>query len=43
MNGHLINHIVYADDLVLISPSSVFVSAFVASYANKIRYSMSGI
>ena len=22
MNGHLINHIMYADDLVLISPSS---------------------
>ena len=23
MNGHLINHIMYADDFVLISPSSV--------------------
>ena len=26
INGHLINHIMYADDLVLISPSSVGLS-----------------
>ena len=26
LNGHLINHIMYADDLVLISPSSAGLS-----------------